>query len=310
MRSRIKWQQIKFLLVLLAMAACQAIYLPVASMNSPVVQLTPLAAVERFTTLRGVVYSRHDSTTVIASTDLIFMSRGQNIAAPAGRINTRGNGDYQFKILANHRYQAVLKREQLSCDTLLIDVPIVPTDTLIRNLYFNCIDSGYVDDFGSRAIYFDNNRAELRSESAGQLNEFRQGFLAADSDSIAIIIEGHAEPAEVPVGYAKREQYLMGIGWERAKAACSYLIKNGVPSNRLFVVSYGAQRPAAPNTTSAYRQLNRRAELKFSLFSDISKYRSGRFAPNLFGGRVFPCGQSTSPVKMSNAGKSASTIRH
>ena len=218
------------------------------------------------------------------------------MAAPAGRTITRENGDYQLTLLANHRYQAVLKREQLSCDTLLIDVPIVPADTLIWDLYFSCIDSGYADDFGSRTIYFDNNRAVLRSESAVRLNEFRQRFLEADSDSVAIIIEGHSAPDEAPTGFSKRDAYLKGIGWERAKNACAYLVKNGVPSNRLFLISYGAQRPAAPNTTPQYRALNRRAELRFSLLSDICRFRTGQFASSMFGGRVFPYLPSESPA--------------
>jgi OmpA-OmpF porin, OOP family len=68
-----------------------------------------------------------------------------------------------------------------------------------------------------------------------------------------IEIEGHTD-AE---GIDERNQPLSE---RRAQAVVDYLIKAGVPAERMKAVGYGSSRPVAPNDTAANRARNRRIE--------------------------------------------------
>jgi len=68
-----------------------------------------------------------------------------------------------------------------------------------------------------------------------------------------IEIEGHTD-AE---GADERNQPLSE---RRAQSVVDFLIKAGVPTERMKAVGYGSSRPVAPNDTSANRARNRRIE--------------------------------------------------
>ncbi len=55
-------------------------------------------------------------------------------------------------------------------------------------------------------------------------------------------------------------EYNMALGERRASSAKKYLQSLGVSPNRLSTISYGFERPLAPNTNEANRSKNRRDE--------------------------------------------------
>ena len=67
-----------------------------------------------------------------------------------------------------------------------------------------------------------------------------------------IRVEGHADRAE-------KNSAVLSL--RRARAVRSYLIRRGVPADRLEAAGYGATRPVAPGDSEAGRQENRRVEL-------------------------------------------------
>ncbi|RYE89554.1 MAG: OmpA family protein, partial [Cytophagaceae bacterium] len=73
-----------------------------------------------------------------------------------------------------------------------------------------------------------------------------------------ISIEGHCDSRNT-------DEYNMVLGQNRADAAKTYLVKQGVADTRLTTVSYGERRPAAPNDTPENMQLNRRDEFRMVL---------------------------------------------
>jgi outer membrane protein OmpA-like peptidoglycan-associated protein len=52
------------------------------------------------------------------------------------------------------------------------------------------------------------------------------------------------------------------VGLRRAEAAKEYLVKQGVPAERITIVSKAETDPIAPNDTEANRQKNRRVVVK------------------------------------------------
>ena len=80
--------------------------------------------------------------------------------------------------------------------------------------------------------------------------------LKADPKGVYIEIEGHTDNVGEP---SINEQ----LGLERAEAVKRYLYeKHQVPLHKINVISYGEEKPVAPNNTKDGRAQNRRVVIK------------------------------------------------
>lgn len=102
-------------------------------------------------------------------------------------------------------------------------------------------------------IFFDFNKATLRSESASELDRLTE--LMREMPKLKIEISGHTDN----VGSA---QYNQKLSESRAQAVVDYLIKKGIAKDRLEFKGYGFEQPIATNDTEEGRQMNRRTEFK------------------------------------------------
>jgi outer membrane protein OmpA-like peptidoglycan-associated protein len=71
---------------------------------------------------------------------------------------------------------------------------------------------------------------------------------------VRIQLSGHTD-------YKGSAEYNMTLSQNRAKAAMDYLIKKGVPPQRMEYKGYGKTQPIADNSTEAGRAQNRRTEI-------------------------------------------------
>lgn len=104
-----------------------------------------------------------------------------------------------------------------------------------------------------RSVFFDFGLSNIKKESNLQLNELIV-FLKS-KPSIEIEIRGHTDN----VGN-KNDNFILSE--KRSKAVFEYLIKNGIPSNRLKYKGYGEDQPIDSNITLEGKQKNRRVEFK------------------------------------------------
>jgi OmpA-OmpF porin, OOP family len=100
-------------------------------------------------------------------------------------------------------------------------------------------------------LEFARAKADLTSESTETLKELAE--IAQECPTFKIGIEGHTD-AE---GTDERNQRLSD---RRAKAVAEFLSREGVRSDRLTTVGYGATRPISDNATAEGRARNRRIE--------------------------------------------------
>jgi outer membrane protein OmpA-like peptidoglycan-associated protein len=101
-------------------------------------------------------------------------------------------------------------------------------------------------------VYFEFDRSSLRPDAQKILDD---AVLKMQADpTLQITIEGYT----CNIGTA---EYNLALGERRAKAVRDYLLGRGVSSDRLRVVSYGAERPKYDNSREETRRLNRRAAL-------------------------------------------------
>jgi len=98
-------------------------------------------------------------------------------------------------------------------------------------------------------------KTELPKEAKTRIDQMISQ-LKADPKAIYIEIEGHTDN----VG-PKDVNYKVGL--ERAEAVKRYLYENQqIPLHKINVISYGEEKPIAPNKTKAGRSQNRRVVIK------------------------------------------------
>ena len=102
---------------------------------------------------------------------------------------------------------------------------------------------------------FKLGKAELPADATGALDTM-VGQLKADKKNVWVEIEGHTDST----GDKKMNETL---GLNRAEAVKRYLYeKHQIPLHKINVISYGEDKPVAPNNTRDGRAMNRRVVVK------------------------------------------------
>ena len=122
------------------------------------------------------------------------------------------------------------------------------TERLMRLLY-EVVLSQDQGDFGF-------GQAELPDEAKGEIDRLA-GQLKADAQrNVYIEIEGHTDATGEPVVNER-------LGLERAEAVKRYLHESHqIPLHRMNTISYGEEKPIAPNDTREGRAQNRRVVVR------------------------------------------------
>ena len=103
-----------------------------------------------------------------------------------------------------------------------------------------------------RSVHFDFDKSTIRPDAAPVLNE-AVATLKAEG-GIAVIVEGHTDSVGT-------DAYNQKLSHRRADAVRQYLVKHGIPANRITTEGFGESRPVASNDTADGRAQNRRVEL-------------------------------------------------
>jgi OOP family OmpA-OmpF porin len=101
-------------------------------------------------------------------------------------------------------------------------------------------------------VYFDFNRDNIKPEAAQILDK-----VIADANkagSPAISVTGHADRSGP-------EEYNLALSLRRADVVRDYLIKGGIPADRITVSGRGEAEPAVPTPDGVPEQRNRRVEV-------------------------------------------------
>jgi outer membrane protein OmpA-like peptidoglycan-associated protein len=102
-----------------------------------------------------------------------------------------------------------------------------------------------------RGVNFEFNKATLTKESERILWRAYNAMVA--NPNVRVVITGHTDN----VGGQKFNQ---GLSLKRAQAVKNWLVKKGIPSNRMRTVGRGQNEPVASNDTDEGRAENRRME--------------------------------------------------
>ncbi|SNC64375.1 WD40-like Beta Propeller Repeat [Hymenobacter gelipurpurascens] len=206
--------------------------------------------------IRGKVFSKRDSSTVIPGVELVFSGTQADKTALSYRDVTKPEtGDYSVNVLSGRTYQVAVSKDGKNIETQEFAVPISTNDSTIveKNFYVDYIDTTSMMAAQFKKIYFDTDKYKLRPESIQELNNISNILKA--NPGVNISIEGHCDSRNT-------DEYNIVLGQNRADAAYNYLKKSGVAETRMVTVSYGERRPAAANDSPDNMQLNRRVEFR------------------------------------------------
>jgi peptidoglycan-associated lipoprotein len=102
-------------------------------------------------------------------------------------------------------------------------------------------------------VNFDFDKSTLRPDAKNILDDDIR--LLKSNSRYRVSIEGHCD-------VRGSDAYNMELGQRRADSVYNYLLKQGIPADRMDTVSYGRSKPLLPNTTEANMAKNRRVEMK------------------------------------------------
>ncbi len=101
------------------------------------------------------------------------------------------------------------------------------------------------------AIFFDFDSALVRDDARSVLQKVADNL---HQQPAGLRIEGNCDE----VGTV---EYNIALGEQRARAAKEYLVRLGVPSEKIATISYGSQRPKDPGHDETSHAQNRRDDL-------------------------------------------------
>ncbi|MBI1813541.1 MAG: OmpA family protein [Deltaproteobacteria bacterium] len=99
----------------------------------------------------------------------------------------------------------------------------------------------------------DFNKAQIRPDSIALLDE--AALMLKGRQDLRIIAEGHSDSKG-------SDEFNQKLSLRRATAVRNYLVRVGVPMDRIVVVGKGASEPIASNATREGRAQNRRVVLR------------------------------------------------
>lgn len=105
-----------------------------------------------------------------------------------------------------------------------------------------------------KVVYFDYDVAEIKPQFIDLLRA-HAGYIY-QTPGVSVTLEGHTDERGT-------RAYNLALGERRADAVRRFLVAEGVPTDRLTILSYGEERPADPGQGEQAWALNRRVELVY-----------------------------------------------
>ncbi len=209
--------------------------------------------------LKGTVYDARTKQPLSATIEVFNIVTNQLESTVQ---SDRKSGDYVSVLTEGAEYALYVNKDGYLFKSLSFDFSHKketgrPTagdrspESMKLDIYLEPIQTGATEIL--KNIFFQTAQYALELKSQTELDKI-VSFLNRNP-KLSLEISGHTDD----VGKDQDNQIL---SLKRAQALFDYLIKSGVPKQRISYQGYGESRPFAPNDTEANRQLNRRIELK------------------------------------------------
>ena len=180
---------------------------------------------------------------------LAYIETDQEVAV----MKSRPDGSYQVVLPSGKNYSLSAFAKGYVFHSERFDIAqAAPYQVIEKNVLLNKLVEKAIITLNN--IFFDFDKATLRPESKGDLNNLIN--LLRQNPTMRIEVRGHTDSKG-------SDEYNITLSHNRAKSVMDYLIKmGGIDAGRLLSYGYGERMPIASNATDEGRQMNRRVEFK------------------------------------------------
>lgn len=203
----------------------------------------------KMTMLKGVITDEQTKQPLEAQIELVDNGKNEVIATFKSNSAT---GKYLVSLPSGKNYGIAVKKDGYLFHSENFDLPATADfQEVEKNIELKKIDIGKT--IVLRNIFFDFDKATIRSESANELDRLIK--LLTDNPGIRIELGSHTDSKG-------SDAYNMKLSQQRSESVVNYLIGKGIAASRLEAKGYGETVPIATNDTDDGRQQNRRTEFK------------------------------------------------
>jgi outer membrane protein OmpA-like peptidoglycan-associated protein/tetratricopeptide (TPR) repeat protein len=221
----------------------------------PISNLKTESAIEskgpKMALLKGVITDAKSNEVLEATIDLIDNEKNQLLATFRSNSAT---GKYLVTLPAGRNYGIAVKKDGylFHSENFIIDQNADYIE-YNKNVALKKVEVGSV--IVLRNIFFDFDKATIKSESAGELDRLIK--LLTENPTIKIELGSHTDSKG-------SDEYNLKLSDNRSKSVVEYLITHGIGAERLTAKGYGETKPIDTNDTDEGRQNNRRTEFKIT----------------------------------------------
>jgi outer membrane protein OmpA-like peptidoglycan-associated protein len=214
-------------------------------------KVEPVVVEKKAVIIKGTVYDLKTKTPLTATVQLLD-TKGNVVK----EMTTSDDGQYAFDATSDEqkKYSVTAQKQKYGIVTKNVTTPASgPKEVeLIRDLNLGTLEVGSI--FTLRNIYYDFDKAELKSPSVNELNKLLT--LLKENPSMKVRIGSHTDNKG-------SDDYNANLSNLRAQSVVNWLIKNGISKSRLDFKGYGESKPIATNDDEEEgRELNRRTEFE------------------------------------------------
>lgn len=203
----------------------------------------------KMTILKGVVSDAKTHQLLEAAIELIDNTLNEVIATFKSNSTT---GKYLVSLPSGKNYGIAVKKDGYLFHSENFDLKASEEyQEVEKNIDLKQIEVG--QSIVLKNIFFDFDKATIRSESANELNRLIK--LLTENPTLKIELGSHTDSKG-------SDDYNQKLSQSRSQSVVTYLIGRGISTDRLVAKGYGETVPVATNDTDAGRQENRRTEFK------------------------------------------------
>jgi OmpA-OmpF porin, OOP family len=217
------------------------------------VKLPIVKSPDTWVTVRGKVFDKTTGEAVAAKIIYERLPDGKDTGISQTDPET---GAYEIRLPTGQLYGLRAEAEGKISESQNLDLRNIKSDQVIDKKDFNLQPFGVATIAPNvtmvlNNIFFDFDKATLKPESAPELD--RLIAMLKEKSTMEIEISGHTDNAG-PAAYN------LSLSERRAKTVVAYLVRGGVPKERLTVQFFGETKPTDTNETKEGRSKNRRVE--------------------------------------------------
>lgn len=165
---------------------------------------------------------------------------------------TNEDGKYLIQVNADRNYGIYASHEGFISSSEQINLKLFSlNDTIYRNIYLSPLKSGSL--IRMNCLFFAFNESIILDESYFELNRIVK--ILKENSNLSIEIHGHTDSDG-------NDNYNLDLSKRRAISVMNYMVKQGVPEEKLSIRYFGSKNPVASNSTEKGKAQNRRVELK------------------------------------------------